>query len=195
MPFLLDTFGRFRTPFEHYWCIRALMAHSSFLTSDQASEVVASYAKNQRAIESDSGRAGVVKLSCDGVIKHRRIDGATITPFPSGPTWFSALGSAEDRAPDGSSAARRERPSDSGVGYGWRVQQSHRPSEKSPMCNIIGDPFEGRVAHRSAPCSANRTLLIRRELPAGNVRRASSQPVHRRSSPALWNFGSFAPNR
>jgi hypothetical protein len=65
MPFLLDMFGRFRTPFEHYWCIRALMAHSSFLTPDQASEVVASYAKNQRAIQSDSGRAGLAAQLVD----------------------------------------------------------------------------------------------------------------------------------
>jgi hypothetical protein len=59
LTFLLDMFGRFRTPFEHYWCIRALMAHSGFLSADQASEVVASYEKNQRAIESDPGRSGL----------------------------------------------------------------------------------------------------------------------------------------
>ena len=51
--------------FVDYWCIRALMAHSSFLTPDQASEVVASYAKNQRAIESDSGRAALAAQLVD----------------------------------------------------------------------------------------------------------------------------------
>ena len=65
MAFLLDMFGSYRTPFEHYWCIRALMAHSSFLAPGQASEVVAGYAKNQRAIESDSGRAGLAAQLVD----------------------------------------------------------------------------------------------------------------------------------
>jgi hypothetical protein len=65
VPFLLDMFEKFRTPFEHYWCIRALMAHSSFLTSEQASEVVASYKKNRRAIQSDAGRAGLAAQLVD----------------------------------------------------------------------------------------------------------------------------------
>ena len=65
MPFLLDMFGRFRSPFEHYWCIRALMAHSGYFTPEQASEIVASYTKNQRAIQSDAGRAGLAAQLLD----------------------------------------------------------------------------------------------------------------------------------
>lgn len=65
VPFLLEMFGRFRTPFEHYWCIRALMAHSGFLTPGQASEIVASYTKNQQAIQSDPGRAALATQLLD----------------------------------------------------------------------------------------------------------------------------------
>jgi hypothetical protein len=70
IPFLLDMFGRFRTPFEHYWCIRALMAHSGFFTPEQASEIVESYKKNQGVIQSDPGRAALAAQLLDLAKSH-----------------------------------------------------------------------------------------------------------------------------
>jgi hypothetical protein len=57
IPFLLDIFDHYRTPFEHYWSIRALIAHSPLLTPVQASEILSSYAKHEDAVHSDSDRA------------------------------------------------------------------------------------------------------------------------------------------
>jgi hypothetical protein len=56
MPWLLQYLLEFRSPFEHYWTIRALLLHERYITPDIAVQIESSLRTRMKEISQDRGR-------------------------------------------------------------------------------------------------------------------------------------------
>jgi hypothetical protein len=56
MRWLLNYLLEFRSPFEHYWTIRALLLHERYITPELAAQIESSLSSRMEEISQDPGR-------------------------------------------------------------------------------------------------------------------------------------------
>jgi hypothetical protein len=116
MPWLLNFLLQFRSPFEHYWTIRALLLHDRYITSEIAAQIESSLHTRMEEISKDPGRVNEAQRLL-ALARSKRgptppPESDSLPPSAPPPTTSSAKPDFESRLESDISSESSETPAD-----------------------------------------------------------------------------------